>query len=88
MNNNLYESTDKMVSHPNHYQSSKGIEVIDVIEAFTENLNGIESFDTGNALKYLCRWHEKEKPIQDLNKAIWYIQHLINYLEEKEKNNE
>ena len=33
---------DQMVKAPNHYQSEKGIEVIDVIEAFTENLVGIE----------------------------------------------
>ena len=30
------------VSHPNHYQSKSGLEVIDVIEAFTEDLIGIE----------------------------------------------
>lgn len=32
----MYESNDKMVSHPKHYQSKSGLEVIDVIEAFTE----------------------------------------------------
>lgn len=31
----MYESPDKMVSHPAHYQSETGLEVIDVIEAFT-----------------------------------------------------
>ncbi len=89
MSNNLYESTDKMVSHPNHYQSSKGIEVIDVIEAFTENLEGIEATDTGNIIKYACRWNDKGKPIQDVEKIIWYASHLLSKLKEKEnKNNE
>ena len=34
----MYESDDKMVSHPSHYQSETGLEVIDVIEAFTFDL--------------------------------------------------
>ena len=55
----MYESEDKMVSHPAHYQSETGLEVIDVIEAFTFDLNGIEATDTGNILKYACRWKKK-----------------------------
>ena len=31
----MYESEDRMVSHPDHYISETGMEVIDVIEAFT-----------------------------------------------------
>lgn len=79
----MYESTDKMVSHPDHYQSNAGLEVIDVIEAFTDGLTGIEATDTGNILKYACRW-KKKNGIQDLEKIIWYAQHLINHLKEKE----
>ena len=62
-----YESDDVMVSHPDHYQSENGLEVIDVIEAFTAELNGIEATDTGNILKYACRW-KKKNGIQDLKK--------------------
>ena len=80
----LYESENKMVSHPKHYQSSKGIEVIDVIEAFTENLKGIEATDTGNIIKYACRWNDKGNPIQDVEKIIWYATHLLKVLKEKE----
>jgi hypothetical protein len=80
-----YESTDKMVSHPDHYQSSNGLEVIDAIEAFTDGLNGIEATDTGNIIKYACRWHKKNG-IQDLEKILWYTQHLINHLKKKESN--
>jgi hypothetical protein len=79
-----YESEDKMVSHPSHYQSKKGIEVIDAIEAFTEDLEGIEAICTGNAIKYLCRWKNKNG-IQDLEKAMWYLQHLINVLKSENK---
>lgn len=80
----LYESDDVMVSHPSHYQSTKGIEVIDVIEAFTENLMGIEAVDTGNIIKYACRWKEKNG-IQDVKKLIFYATHLLNHLEELEE---
>lgn len=79
-----YESEDKMVSHPSHYQSKNGIEVIDVIEAFTDGLEGIEAICTGNAIKYLCRWKNKNG-VQDLEKAMWYLQHLINVLKSKNK---
>jgi len=75
----MYESTDSMVSHPPHYQAGNGMEVIDVIEAFTDGLNGIEATDTGNIIKYACRW-KKKNGVQDLEKILWYTQHLIDYL--------
>lgn len=80
-----YESDDKMVSHPKHYQSKTGLEVIDVIEAFTDGLNGIEATDTGNIIKYACRWSRKGTPARDLEKIIWYATHLINYLKERKE---
>ncbi len=73
------------VNHPSHYQSNDGIEVIDVIEAFTEGLSGITAFDIGNALKYICRWNKKGG-IEDLNKAIWYLNHAIK--NEERRNHE
>lgn len=75
---------DVMVSHPPHYQSETGMEVIDVIEAFTFDLKGIEATDTGNIIKYICRWKDKNG-LQDLKKARWYINHLINHLEKNRK---
>ena len=59
LGNKNYESNDNMVSHPPHYQSATGLEVIDVIEAFTADLTGIEATDTGNVLKFACRWKHK-----------------------------
>ena len=72
----------EMVSHPAHYQSETGLEAIEVIEAFTSNLEGIEAFDTGNILKYICRWKNKNG-LEDLKKAMWYLQDLINHLEKE-----
>lgn len=82
----MYESEDKMVSLPEHYMSKTGMEVIDVIEAFTDELKGIEATDTGNIIKYACRW-KKKNGIQDLEKILWYAQHLIDHLKNIEEEN-
>lgn len=82
----MYESKDKMVSHPSHYQSETGLEVIDVIEAFTADLKGIEATDTGNVIKYICRWSNKNG-IQDLEKCRWYLEHLIDHMKKLEEEN-
>lgn len=76
-----------MVSHPPHYQSETGLEVIDVIEAFTFNLKGIEATDTGNVIKYICRWKGKNG-VEDLEKAKWYLEHLINHVNNLKKEND
>ena len=75
-------SQDKMVHDPEHYQSKTGLTTWDVIEAFTDGLNGREAFDAGCLIKYACRWHKKDG-IRDLEKIIEYAKHLI----EGRKNN-
>ena len=80
----MYESDDMQVSHPEHYKSESGLETIDVIESFTFDLTGIEATDTGNILKYACRW-KKKNGIQDLKKIMWYTQHLIDHLEKENR---
>ena len=84
-----YKTSDKpdMVNHPGHYISETGLETIDVIEAFTFDLKGIEATDTGNVLKYMCRWKSKNG-LEDLKKAQWYLNHLINHVEKLEKEND
>jgi tRNA (Thr-GGU) A37 N-methylase len=90
-----YEYTDSglitdepdMVNHPAHYQSKAGLEVIDVMEAFTEGLSGIEAVDTAQVIKYICRWKGKNG-LQDLNKAKWYLEHLIWHVENTTKKGE
>lgn len=82
-NNNQNVNANKdMVNHPSHYQSESGLEVIDVIKAFTSNLTGIEATDTGNVLKYMCRWKNKNG-VEDLKKAKWYLEHLIDNVENR-----
>ena len=68
------------VDHPNHYQSESGLEVIDVIKAFTSELLGEEAFCIGNAIKYVCRY-SKKNGVEDLEKAKWYIDRAISVRE-------
>lgn len=54
------------VNHPRHYNMHpSGVECIDVVEHM--------SFNIGNAVKYLWR-HNDKNGLEDLDKAIWYIQ--------------
>lgn len=70
------------VNHPSHYKSKSGLEVIDVIKAFTADLTGFRATHTGNVIKYILRWNHKNG-IEDLKKAQWYLNDLINELEKE-----
>lgn len=68
------------VNHPSHYTSGK-YEVIDIIEDQL-GADGIRGFCLGNAVKYICRAGKKDptKTRQDLEKAIWYINHYLEVM--------
>lgn len=74
--NNNKEVVEDEVNHPSRYFHN-GIETIDVIEAWTSELTGVEAFCIGNAIKYLSRWKDKGGK-EDLRKAVWYIQRVID----------
>ena len=78
---------EDLVNHPEHYKANNGVEAIELIAAFTEDLKGMEAVCTANALKYLCRWHKKNG-VEDLKKARWYLDYLINMMEETEESNQ
>ena len=60
------------INHPDHYNSGK-YEVMDVIE----DAGFGEGFCLGNALKYILRDRHKENYVEDLKKAKWYIDYII-----------
>lgn len=64
------------IKHPNHYQGLNGMEVIEVINNFELN------FNTGNVIKYVLRAGKKEKnkKVEDLRKAIQYLEFEIDKL--------
>jgi hypothetical protein len=64
---------DDPVNHPSHYTwHPSGVEVIQI----TEHMN----FCLGNAIKYILRSDHKKDQIQDLEKAVWYINREIERL--------
>ena len=72
--------------HPNHYKhikiNGKAIEVIDLIKAILKsgNYSSIEGADLFNALKYILRYPYKGHPTVDIDKAIYYLTDLKDYL--------
>lgn len=77
---------DDKVNHPSHYTWLKdlcGIEVIDI----TRHMD----FNLGNSIKYILRsghkkeegYTDKQKTIEDLKKAIWYLNDEINMLQKE-----
>lgn len=68
--NQSSETINDPVNHPSHYTwHPSGIEVIQI----TEHMN----FCLGNAIKYILRSEHKKDQVQDLEKAVWYINREI-----------
>jgi hypothetical protein len=68
------------VNHPEHYGGeSNPYEVIKVIEALEMD------FHLGNTFKYIARAGKKgtDKELQDLEKALWYLQRKIELVKNK-----
>lgn len=65
-----------MVNHPPHYTSHpSGIECIQITEHY--------NFCIGSAIKYLWRAGLKGDAVEDLKKAVWYINREIANREAK-----
>lgn len=72
---------EEMVSHPSHYTFGK-YEPIDVIEDWKLG------FSLGCAVKYIARAGHKWDAIEDLKKAVFYIEYAIKMMEEEKKEKE
>lgn len=67
------------VNNPPHYNYGK----VECIEAIEESMTS-ESFRgylKGNCMKYLWRYERKGKALEDLKKAQWYLDKLIDEVE-------
>ncbi len=74
----------EQVNHPSHYGGKdNNYEAIKVIDAWDLG------FSLGNTVKYISRAGKKDpnKELEDLKKALWYLQHYIQNLETKLKDN-
>ena len=71
----------EQVNHPQHYGGEDNVyEAIKVIDAWELG------FSLGNTVKYISRAGKKnkQKELEDLKKALWYLQHHITKLEKNE----
>ena len=66
------------VENPDHYNAG----AIEAIEAIRASMDSEQYFGylKGNVMKYLWRYDYKEKPVEDLRKADWYLNRLIDAL--------
>ena len=69
---------EEKVNHPPHYNAGK-IEAIGAIEDWDLG------FHDGNALKYIARHKYKGNSVQDIEKAIWYLERHLNNLKKSEE---
>ena len=67
----------KMTNIPKHYDNGLKHDLIDVIASYELN------FNRGNVLKYVVRAGKKDNEIQDLEKALDYLEREINHLTNK-----
>ena len=77
----IAEKHKEMVNHPSHYGGADNVyETIKVIEAWN-----LEDFCLGNTIKYISRAGKKDVSkkgiIEDLKKALFYLQRKISNLE-------
>jgi len=63
-----------LVNQPPHYKKNK-VQAIKVIEAGLGD-QGFQDYLLGQVFKYLLRFKHKGKPIEDLEKAEWYLKRL------------
>jgi len=69
------ERTHDSVNSPAHYKYGKK-ETIDVIRDCTTS-DEYHGYLKGNVLKYVSRYKFKGEPLEDLEKAQWYLNRLV-----------
>ena len=72
------------VNHPDHYTQG-GIECIDAIQASMSHEEFL-GYLKGNEIKYIWRYRNKGKEVEDLQKANWYLTKLIDTVRDSKLN--
>jgi len=72
------------VNKPPHYTLDGGLECIDYMRQVL-GLQGFIDLCHGNVIKYQHRYKYKGKPVQDMEKAQYYLNKMIEALKEKHK---
>ena len=68
------EQDEDVVNNPDHYNTGN----VECIEAIEESMTpeAFRGYLKGNCMKYLWRYSYKGKPVEDLQKAQWYLARL------------
>ena len=66
------------VNSPAHYRQG-GIECIEAIKASMSE-EGFRDYLKGNVMKYIWRYEHKGRVIEDIEKALWYLNRLKDEL--------
>lgn len=69
------------VDHPSHYTQGD-VECIDAIKS-SMSKEAFEGYLKGNILKYIWRYRNKNNPVEDLHKAKWYHDKLLEVVENR-----
>jgi len=72
------------VNHPAHYNKG-GVGCIDAIKSCQGD--GFRYYLQGSAMKYIWRYEHKNNPIKDLEKAQWFLNRLIEFVQENKVEN-
>ena len=71
------------INKPSHYQGSRGMESVEIIDNFIWDLAGKAAWAWGNCIKYLVRF-QKKNGLEDLKKARKNLDWLIEEMEKKQ----
>ena len=71
---------DDRVEHPSHYTKGSQEAIVTIEEAICDAPSVSAGFLQGQVLKYLLRVWLKDNPAEDLKKARWYLNRLIDSL--------
>jgi hypothetical protein len=72
------------VNRPFHYNHTDGIECIDYIKQVL-GIDGFIAYCHGNFIKYQHRYRYKRNPVEDMEKAQWYLGKMVEALKEKHR---
>ena len=77
----IFAGEEDVVNNPSHYNTGN----IECIEAIEESMSSVafKGYLKGNCMKYLWRYAYKNKTVEDLEKAGWYLRRLTDMVTEE-----
>ena len=81
LDEHIFAEEEDVVNNPSHYNTGN----IECIEAIEESMTpeAYKGYLKGNCMKYLWRYDYKGKPVEDLEKAGWYLLRLTDIVIEE-----